>query len=74
MVTYSFGLLLGFFNMHSWSVRNRHHLRAEAISVLQRAAAIIEDNGGKMNSTEFAWMWTETYPGDPLTKEQVCCL
>lgn len=44
---------------------------ARCALLVQRAAAILQSAGGRMDSNMFSKLWTETYPGDPLSKEQV---
>ena len=41
---------------------------------IQRAANLLQQAGGRIESTIFAEQWTELYPEDPLTSDQVVCL
>ena len=41
------------------------------MAFLQRAANLLQQAGGRIESTIFAEQWTQLYPEDPLTAEQV---
>ena len=56
---------------HSDNPDEQHCMECEVMAFLQRAANLLQQAGGRIESTIFAEQWTELYPEDPLTPEQV---
>ena len=56
---------------HSDNPDEQHCMECEVMAFLQRAANLLQQAGGRIESTVFAEQWTELYPEDPLTPEQV---
>jgi len=46
-------------------------MECEVMAFLQRAAVVLQQAGGRMESGEFARQWTLLFPEDPLTTDQV---
>ena len=56
---------------HADNPDEQHCMECEVMAFLQRAANLLQQAGGRIESTIFAEQWTELYPEDPLTPEQV---
>jgi len=56
---------------HSSNPDEQHCMECEVMAFLQRAAMILQQAGGRMDSNMFSKQWTTQYPDDPLTPEQV---
>ena len=56
---------------HSDNPDEQHCMECEVMAFLQRAANLLQQAGGRIESTIFAEQWTQLYPEDPLTAEQV---
>lgn len=56
---------------HADNPDEQHCMECEVMAFLQRAANLLQQAGGRIESTIFAEQWTELYPEDPLTSEQV---
>ena len=56
---------------HSDNPDEQHCMECEVMAFLQRAANLLQQAGGRIESTIFAEQWTQLYPDDPLTVEQV---